>query len=160
VAKRLTKKRTATKTKVKPTGARQARGTRPAKARATKTAAKTKKRAAKPAAKTKRRAAKPAKKTTRRAAQKPTKAPPVMADVEQPDQTAAGNDSIPDETPENTESGQAVPSSPAPFQYADPSKAPGKQHRHPPMSLKGVKHSQNYVAKARTPFKLRQTMGR
>ena len=153
MAKRLTKKRTATKTKVKPTGARKARTTRPAKTRATKTAAKTKKRAAKPAKKT-------AKKTTRRAAPKPTTTPPVMADAEQPDQTAAGNDPIPQETPDNTDDAQAVPSSPAPFHYADPSKAPGKQHRHPPMSLKGVKHSQNYVAKARTPFKLRQTMGR
>ena len=32
---------------------------------------------------------------------------------------------------------------------ADPSKAPGKQHRRPPMSFKGVKHSQEYIAKAR-----------
>jgi hypothetical protein len=51
-------------------------------------------------------------------------------------------------------------SSPSPFAPSDPSKAPGKLHRHPPMNLRGVKHSQAYVAKARTPFKLRQGMGR
>jgi hypothetical protein len=59
------------------------------------------------------------------------------------------------------EASQAQPqASPSPFVASDPSKAPGKQHRHPPMNLRGVKHSQAFVAKARTPFKLRQNMGR
>jgi hypothetical protein len=50
---------------------------------------------------------------------------------------------------------------PPPFvAIADPSKAPGHQHRHPPMSMPGVKHSEAYIAKARTPFNRRQTMGR
>lgn len=50
---------------------------------------------------------------------------------------------------------------PAPFETsADPSKAPGHQHRHPPMSLHGVKHSEAYIAKARTPFNRRQNIGR
>ena len=50
---------------------------------------------------------------------------------------------------------------PAPFEaVADPSKAPGHQHRHPPMSLHGVKHSEAYIAKARTPFNRRQNIGR
>lgn len=42
----------------------------------------------------------------------------------------------------------------------DPSKAPGKQHLHPPMSLHGVKHSVEYIAKARRPFNRRVNMGR
>ena len=50
---------------------------------------------------------------------------------------------------------------PAPFEAsADPSKAPGHQHLHPPMSLHGVKHSEAYIAKARTPFNRRQNIGR
>jgi hypothetical protein len=50
---------------------------------------------------------------------------------------------------------------PAPFETsADPSKAPGHQHRHPPMSIPGVKHSEAYIAKARTPFNRRQNIGR
>lgn len=52
---------------------------------------------------------------------------------------------------------------PAPFEPVaehDPSKAPGKQHRHPPQSLVGVKHSEAYIAKARTPFNRRMNIGR
>lgn len=50
---------------------------------------------------------------------------------------------------------------PAPFEViTDPSKAPGKQHRHPPQSLHGVKHSEAYIAKARTPFNRRMNIGR
>jgi hypothetical protein len=50
---------------------------------------------------------------------------------------------------------------PAPLESsADPSKAPGKQHRHPPMNFSGVKHSEAYIAKTRTPFIRRMTMGR
>jgi hypothetical protein len=50
---------------------------------------------------------------------------------------------------------------PPPFEATpDPSKAPGHQHLHPPMSLHGVKHSENYIAKARTPFNRRQNIGR
>lgn len=50
---------------------------------------------------------------------------------------------------------------PAPVEtVADPSKAPGKQHRLPPMSLKGVKHSETYIAKARTSFNRRMNIGR
>lgn len=50
---------------------------------------------------------------------------------------------------------------PPPFETtADPSKAPGHQHRHPPMSIPGVKHSEAYIAKARTPFNRRQNIGR
>jgi hypothetical protein len=43
---------------------------------------------------------------------------------------------------------------------ADPSKAPGHQHRRPPMNIAGVKHSEAYIAKARTPFNRRQNIGR
>lgn len=50
---------------------------------------------------------------------------------------------------------------PAPFETAlDPSKAPGKQHKHPPQSLHGVKHSEAFIAKARTPFNRRMNIGR
>lgn len=52
---------------------------------------------------------------------------------------------------------------PAPFETVadhDPSKAPGKQHRHPPQSLHGVKHSEAYIAKARTSFNRRMNIGR
>lgn len=50
---------------------------------------------------------------------------------------------------------------PPPFEAtADPSKAPGHQHRHPPMSIPGVKHSEAYIAKARTPFNRRMNIGR
>jgi len=50
---------------------------------------------------------------------------------------------------------------PPPFEAtADPSKAPGHQHRHPPESLHGVKHSEAYIAKARTPFNRRMNLGR
>jgi hypothetical protein len=50
---------------------------------------------------------------------------------------------------------------PPPFDAAaDPSKAPGHQHRHPPESLHGVKHSEAYISKARTPFNRRQNIGR
>lgn len=50
---------------------------------------------------------------------------------------------------------------PAPFEIAaDPAKAPGKQHKHPPHSLHGVKHSEAYIAKARTPFNRRMNIGR
>ena len=52
---------------------------------------------------------------------------------------------------------------PAPFETVadhDPSKAPGKQHRHPPQSLVGVKHSEAYIAKARTTFNRRMNIGR
>jgi hypothetical protein len=50
---------------------------------------------------------------------------------------------------------------PAPFEAEeDLSKAPGKQHRRPPMSLVGVKSSEAYIAKARTPFIRRHNMGR
>lgn len=47
---------------------------------------------------------------------------------------------------------------PAPFESAsdhNPSKAPGKQHRHPAASLVGVKHSDQTIAKARTSFNRR-----
>ena len=50
---------------------------------------------------------------------------------------------------------------PPPFEAtADPSKAPGHTHRHPPMSIPGVKHSEAYIAKARTPFNRRMNIGR
>ena len=50
---------------------------------------------------------------------------------------------------------------PPPFEATpDPSKAPGHQHRHPPMSIPGVKHSEAYIAKARTPFNRRINIGR
>jgi len=52
---------------------------------------------------------------------------------------------------------------PAPFESVadhDPSKAPGKQHRHPPASLIGVPHSDMTIAKARTTFNRRFNMGR
>lgn len=42
---------------------------------------------------------------------------------------------------------------PAPFESVadhDPSKAPGKQHRHPPKNVAGVQHSDETIAKART----------
>lgn len=52
-----------------------------------------------------------------------------------------------------------VPPSPEIVAPHDPSKAPGKQHRQPPMSLHGVKHSVEYIAKARSPFN-RRIMGR
>ena len=50
---------------------------------------------------------------------------------------------------------------PPPFEAtADPSKAPGHHHLHPPMSIPGVKHSEAYIAKARTPFNRRMNIGR
>ncbi|MEI6246136.1 MAG: hypothetical protein WCQ64_13965 [Acidobacteriota bacterium] len=42
---------------------------------------------------------------------------------------------------------------PAPFESVadhNPSKAPGKQHRHPPKNVAGVQHSDETIAKART----------
>jgi hypothetical protein len=52
---------------------------------------------------------------------------------------------------------QAVPPQ---LRADDLSKAPGKQHRRPPMNLKGVKHSQLYIAKAKTSRELqRHTRG-
>ena len=51
---------------------------------------------------------------------------------------------------------------PAPFESAadhNPSKAPGKQHRHPPASLIGVPHSDETIAKARRPFNRRVNFG-
>lgn len=36
------------------------------------------------------------------------------------------------------------------------SKAPGKQHRKPPVSARGVKHSQLHIAKAKSAHELRR----
>ena len=51
---------------------------------------------------------------------------------------------------------------PAPFESVadhDPSKAPGKQHRHPPASLVGVAHSDETIVKANS-FSRRKNTGR
>jgi len=50
---------------------------------------------------------------------------------------------------------------PAPFEESpDPSKAPGKQHRHPPVNDPGPKHSQVAIPRMRAPFNRRMNIGR
>ncbi len=50
---------------------------------------------------------------------------------------------------------------PPPFEAdADPSRAPGKQHRHPPVNDPGPKHSQVAIPRMRAPFNRRMNIGR
>jgi hypothetical protein len=52
---------------------------------------------------------------------------------------------------------------PAPLELVtdqDPSKAPGKGHRHPPANLVGLKHQDPTITRARKPFNRRMNIGR
>jgi hypothetical protein len=93
---------------------------------------------------TKKTAKKPAKKVVKKTAKKAVKK--MQAPVAPPEPTP---------TPE-----PAPTLSPFALADHDPSKAPGKQHRPPPMSLRGVKHSDTTIAKARPHFNRRMNLGR
>ena len=126
-------------------------------------AKKSAKRTAKPAksnSKTKGKAAK-ASKTRKKAAAKNTKTAKTSTSRKAAAKRAARLKAIEAAKAAEATAATTVNYAPPPFEAsADPSKAPGHQHRHPPMSLHGVKHSEAYIAKARTPFNRRMNVGR